>query len=141
MLNGINSLLTGKLLMALDEMGHSDSVVVVDAHFPAFRLANRLVSLPGTTAPEVLAAVRSVLPLDDTPAVDLMESADGTLLAVQQELIAAAGVTADDVRFVDRFEFYASIGDSYLIIQTGETRTYGCVIVRKGLVEITPTNR
>ena len=134
MLNGINSLLTGSLLKALDEMGHSDSVVVVDAHFPAFRLANRLVSLPGTTAPEVLAALRTVLPLDDTPAVDLMESADTTMLPVQQELIVAAGVQIDEVRFIDRFAFYASIVDSYLIVQTGETRTYGCVIVRKGLV-------
>jgi L-fucose mutarotase len=134
MLNGINPLLTGSLLKALDEMGHSDSVVIVDAHFPAFRLANRLVSLPGTTAPEVLAAVRTVLPLDDSPAVELMESADKTVLVVQQELMTAAGVEADKVRFVDRFAFYESIGDSYVIVQTGETRTYGCVIVRKGLV-------
>ncbi|MBG6106813.1 RbsD/FucU family protein [Frigoribacterium sp. CG_9.8] len=134
MLNGINPLLTGSLLKALDEMGHSDSVVIVDAHFPAFRLANRLVSLPGTTAPEVLAALRTVLPLDDTPAVDLMESADKALLPVQQELVAAAGVHLEEVRFVDRFSFYESIADSYLIVQTGEIRTYGCVIVRKGLV-------
>jgi len=134
MLNGINPLLTGKLLMALDEMGHSDIVVIVDAHFPAVRLANRLVTLPGTTAPEVLAAVRTVLPLDDTPAVDLMESADGTLLAVQRELIEAAGVDVGQVRFIDRFDFYASISDNFVIVQTGETRTYGCVIVRKGLV-------
>ena len=110
MLNGISPLLTGSLLKALDEMGHSDSVVIVDAHFPAFRLANRLVSLPGTTAPEVLAAVRTVLPLDDSPAVDLMESADKTVLVVQQELMTAAGVEADKVRFVDRFAFYESIG-------------------------------
>jgi L-fucose mutarotase len=136
MLNGINPLLTGSLLKALDEMGHSDSVVIVDAHFPAFRLANRLVSLPGTTAPEVLAAIRTVLPLDDTPAVDLMESADKTVLPVQHELIAAAGVASSDVRFVDRYAFYESIGDSYVIVQTGETRTYGCVIVRKGLVGV-----
>ena len=134
MLNGINPLLTGDLLKALDEMGHSDSVVVVDAHFPAFRLANRLVSLPGTTAPEVLAAIRTVLPLDDTPAVDLMESAAQTVLPVQRELITAAGVNENDVRFVDRFAFYESIADNYVIVQTGETRTYGCVIVRKGLV-------
>lgn len=134
MLTGINPLLTGELLKALDEMGHSDSVVIVDAHFPAFRLANRLVTLPGSTASEVVVAVRSVLPLDDTPAVDLMKSADGTTLPVQEELMTAAGVSADSVRFVDRFDFYESIADSYVIVQTGETRTYGCVIVRKGLV-------
>src|SRR5688572_7332941 len=134
MLQGINPLLTGELLMHLDEMGHSDTVIIVDAHFPASRLAARLITLPGTTSPEVLEAVRSVLPLDDSPAVDLMTSADGTVLDVQKELLTAAGVTEADVRFVDRFDFYDDAEDAYVIIRTGETRKYGCVIVRKGLV-------
>ena len=134
MLEGINPLLTGELLMHLDEMGHSDTVIIVDAHFPASRLAERLITLPGTTSPEVLEAVRSVLPLDDSPAVDLMTSADGTVLDVQKELLTAAGVTEADVRFVDRFDFYDDAEDAYVIIRTGETRKYGCVIVRKGLV-------
>lgn len=134
MLQGINPLLTGKLLKHLDEMGHSDSVMIVDAHFPASRLAKRLVTLPGQSSPDVLAAVRSVFPLDDTPAVDLMTSADESIINVQEELLAAAGVTMDQSRFVDRYDFYAAADSAYLIIQTGETRTYGCVIVRKGLV-------
>ena len=134
MLQGINPLLTGELLMHLDEMGHSDTVIIVDAHFPASRLAERLITLPGTTSPEVLEAVRSVVPLDDSPAVDLMTSADGTVLDVQKELLTAAGVTEADVRFVDRFDFYDEAEDAYVIIRTGETRKYGCVIVRKGLV-------
>ena len=134
MLQGINPLLTGELLMHLDEMGHSDTVIVVDAHFPASRLAERLITLPGTTSPDVLEAVRSVVPLDDSPAVDLMTSADGTVLDVQKELLTAAGVTEADVRFVDRFDFYDEAEDAYVIIRTGETRKYGCVIVRKGLV-------
>lgn len=134
MLLGINPLLTGELLKHLDEMGHSDSAMIVDAHFPASRLARRLVSLPGTSSPDALRAVRSVLPLDDTPAVDLMTSADGSLLEVQGQLLGAAGVTPEESRFVDRFDFYAAADSAYVIIRTGETRTYGCVVVRKGLV-------
>ncbi|WP_411722391.1 RbsD/FucU family protein [Mycetocola sp.] len=134
MLEGINPLLTGELLLRLDEMGHSDTVIIVDAHFPAARLAERLITLPGTTSPEVLAAIRSVLPLDDSPAVDLMTSADGNVLDVQKELLSSAGVTQDDVRFIDRFDFYDDAEDAFVIIRTGETRKYGCVIVRKGLV-------
>lgn len=134
MLEGINPLLTGELLMHLDDMGHSDTVVIVDAHFPAERLATRLVTLPGISAPEVLAAVRSVLPLDDTPAVDLMTSADGTVLPVQRELLAAARVGEEGARFIDRFDFYEQAAGAFVIIRSGETRTYGCVIVRKGLV-------
>ena len=134
MLTGINPLLNGDLLKHLEEMGHSDKVIIVDAHFPAARLANRLVELPGTTAPEVLAAIRSVLPLDDSPAVDLMTSADGAVLPVQTELLEAAGIDLTGARFVDRFDFYRDVADAYVIVRTGETRTYGCVIVRKGLV-------
>jgi len=140
MLQGINPLLTGELLKHLDEMGHSDTAMIVDAHFPASRLARRLVSMPGTSSPDVLEAVRSVLPLDDvlqlddTPAVHLMTSADQSVLEVQEQLLAAAGVTLEESRFIDRYAFYAAADSAYVIIRTGETRTYGCVIVRKGLV-------
>ena len=80
MLEGIHPLLTGELLLHLDRMGHSDAVVVADAHFPAWGLGARVVELPGTTTPEVVAAIRSVLPLDDAPGIDLMTSADGAVL-------------------------------------------------------------
>jgi L-fucose mutarotase len=134
MLQGINPLLTGELLKHLDDMGHSEAVVIVDAHFPAAGLAERLVTLPGTTAPEVVAAIRSVLPLDDVLAVDLMASADGDVLDVQRELLAAAGVEEDDVRFVDRYAYYDIAAGAYLIVRTGETRKYGNAVLRKGLV-------
>jgi L-fucose mutarotase len=127
-------MLTGALLAHLDAMGHSDAVVLADAHFPADRLASRLLTFPGLTTPDVLAAIRTVIPLDDAPGVDLMTSADGTRLPVQEELITAARATADDVRFVDRFAFYDVAAEAYLIVRTGETRTYGNVILRKGVV-------
>jgi len=134
MLQGINPLLTGELLKHLDEMGHSEAVVIVDAHFPAAGLAERLVTLPGTTAPEVVAAIRTVLPLDDTLAVDLMASADGSVLDVQRELLASAGVSEEEVRFVDRYAYYDIAANGYVIVRTGETRKYGNAILRKGIV-------
>jgi L-fucose mutarotase len=133
-LTAINPILTGSLLAHLDAMGHSDAVVLADAHFPADRLAHRLLVLPGLSTPAVLAAVRSVVPLDDAPVLDLMTSADGSRLPVQDELIAAAGATVRDVRFLDRHDFYAVAADAYLIVRTGEARTYGNVILRKGVV-------
>jgi L-fucose mutarotase len=108
--------------------------VLADAHFPADRLAHRLLVFPGLATPDVLAAVRTVIPLDDAPALDLMTSADGTRLPVQEELIAAAGASEYDVRFVDRHDFYDVAADGYLIVRTGETRTYGNAILRKGVV-------
>ena len=134
MLTSIHPILTGELLAHLDAMGHSDAVVLADAHFPAARLANRLLVFPGLSTPDVLAAVRTVIPLDDAPGVDLMTSADGTRLPVQEELMAAAKATEEDVRFVERHDFYDVAAEAYLIVRTGETRTYGNVILRKGVV-------
>ncbi|MTD12629.1 transport protein RbsD/FucU [Nakamurella sp. YIM 132087] len=134
MLTGIDPALTGELLAHLDAMGHSDALVLADAHFPATRIGRRVLDLPLIGTPRLLAAVRSVVPLDDDPAVDLMRSADGELLPVQQELMEAAGVTADGTRFVDRFDFYDVAQEAFLVVRTGETRIYGNVALRKGVV-------
>lgn len=134
MLEGIHPLLTGELLLHLDRMGHSDAVVVADAHFPAWGIGARVVDLPGTTSPEVVAAIRTVLPLDDAPGLDLMTSADGEVLAVQRELMAAAGTEVASTRFVERFAYYAVAKEAYLLVRTGETRTYGNALLRKGVV-------
>lgn len=115
-------------------MGHSDSVVIADAHFPAHRLGSRVIDLPTLSTPAVLAAIRTVIPLDDAPGLDLMTSADGEVLDVQHELIAAADATAADVRFVDRFSYYDVAASAYLIVRTGETRKYGNALLRKGVV-------
>ncbi len=134
MLTGIHPLLTGELLAHLDAMGHSDAVVLADAHFPAERLATRLLTYPGLTTPQLLAAVRTVVPLDDAPALDLMATPDGAVLPVQRELDTAAGGGADAVRYLDRHAFYDAAAAAYLIVRTGETRVYGNAILRKGVV-------
>ena len=134
MLTGVHPLLTGDLLAHLDAMGHSDAVVLADAHFPADRLATRLLNFPGLSTPAVLEAIRSVIPLDDAPCVDLMASADGSRLPVQDELAAAAGVQEGEMQFLSRQEFYSAAAEAHLIVRTGETRTYGNAILRKGVV-------
>ena len=92
---GIDPILTGPLLAHLDAMGHSDSVVIGDANFPAHRLATRLVELPGLTTPEVVRAIRTVVPLDDGLSVALM-SDGGPPLPVQDDLVAAADAEPAD---------------------------------------------
>ena len=134
MLTGIHPLLTGELLAHLDAMGHSDAVVLADAHFPAYRLAARVLTFPGVGTPELLAAVCTVVPLDDRPALDLLAAADGGPLPVQDELVGAAGADREAVRYLDRHRFYEEAGGAYLIVRTGETRVYGNAILRKGVV-------
>lgn len=135
MLEGVNPLLTGTLLLHLDAMGHSDVVVISDAHFPAHSVCDRVVDLPGASAPEVLAAIRSVVPLDDAPSLDLMDSG-AELLAVQEEFLAAASTTLDTTRLLERQDFYAVAQRAYVVVRTGETRAFGNAALRKGLVGV-----
>lgn len=134
MLTGIHPILSGELLRHLDEMGHSDAVVVADAHFPAQRLGARCITLPGLGTPAVVEAVRTVLPLDDAPALDLMAAPEGEALAVQEELVRAAQAGPGGVRHVDRAAFYDLAAGAYLVVRTGETRVYGNALLRKGVV-------
>ena len=137
MLMGIDPILTGQLLHRLDAMGHSDAIAVVDAHFPAQRLSSRVIELPGLSTPVVLAAISTVIPLDDAPAVDLMTSADGLVLPVQDALIEAVGVSSANVRFVSRHEFYELAASAFVVARTGETRIFGNALIRKGVVQPT----
>ena len=138
MLLNIDPILTGRLLLALDEMGHGDGVVVADAHFTAAKLARKhLVDLPGLSSPRVLRAIRSVLVRDTHgPALDLMESPEG-LLPVQTELIEAADLQGAECRMIERFAFYDLAAEAELIIRTGEPRGYGNAIFRKGVTPVT----
>lgn len=133
-LRGIDPILTGELLAHLDAMGHSDAVVVADANFPAYRLGRRVVDLPGLGTPDVLRAICTVVPPDDPPAVDLMRTADGKRLPVQQELIDAAGVGPDAVRMLERNDFYDAANSAYVVVRTGESRIYANALLRKGVI-------
>ncbi len=137
MLLNLDPLLTGRVLLALDEMGHGDAVVIADAHFTASKLARKhLIDLPGIGSPRVLQAIRSVMvPDSHGPALDLMESPDG-LLPVQEELIAAADLQGTELRMVERFAFYDLAAQAELIIRTGETRVYGNALFRKGVTPV-----
>lgn len=136
MLLGIDPLLSGEVLLHLDRMGHSDLVVVADAHFPAYRVGETVLDVAGSS-PRVVQAVTSVLRLDDVDPLSLMD-ANEPLLRVQRELVAAAGVTPEQATLVERFAFYDVAGRASLIIRTTETRIYANAILSKG---VTPDYR
>lgn len=133
MLLGINPLLTGELLMRLDHLGHSDRVVIGDAHFPAFSLGPPVIEIPSTT-PLVAAAVRSVLQLDDVNAVSLMDTGSAWH-PVQHEIVTALAVPNELVGTASRFEFYELARTAQLIIRTAETRVYANAILSKGVTQ------
>jgi L-fucose mutarotase len=133
MLKNINPLLTGSLRKALADMGHSDTVVIVDGNFPAYRMGPTVVELPGITAPQAVAAICSVLPLDQDHPPFVMDDGSGELLAIHRELLDAAG-WAGDGELVDRWDYYPRVAAAELVVATGERRTWANLGLAKGLV-------
>ena len=143
MLKNIPPLLTPDALHALASMGHGDDVAIVDANVPATQVARksgaRLVQLAGATAPQALAAVLRLLPLDD-----FVPDAAWTMQVVGD----AAAVPAPVAEFttvlhqsgerpavpLERFDFYERAQAAFLILQTGEQRKYGNILLRKGVI-------
>lgn len=133
MLVGINPLLRGELLAALDEMGHGDVLVIADGNFPAHSLCRRVVNMPGVNAPEAMRAVAGVFPIEEHEPISLMASPSG-LLTVQEELAGAAATEARAALTLERFAFYEQAQKAAVTILTGETRPYGNLLVKKGVV-------
>ena len=139
MLKGISPLLSPDLLHALASMGHGDELVLADANFPATTHARRLIHLPGSGAPEVLHAVLAVLPLDDfvpqaafTMQVVGDPSARPPVVAEFDDVLRAHGCQPS--AGLERFAFYERAAAAFAIVATGETRVYGNLLLKKGVV-------
>lgn len=139
MLIGISPLLTPDLLHALASMGHGDEIVLADANFPAATLGKRLIHLPGVSAPETLRAVLSVMPLDNfvkQPALTMQIVGDSqtrpATVAEFDVLLQQHGYLASAA--LERQAFYLRAGQAFAVVATGELRTYGNIILKKGVI-------
>ena len=108
MLTGINPLLNGDLLRVLDHMGHNDVILIADAHYPSYGMGVPVLEVASTT-PDVVAAVRSVFPIDyyAEASVTFMTAEPGVGEEVQAQLRDAVNTSLDErVEWIDRFDFY-----------------------------------
>jgi L-fucose mutarotase len=64
LLKGIDQVLRGELLKALDELGHGDEFVLVDRNFPAYSSGLEVIDLGEIKATRAAKAIFSVFPLD-----------------------------------------------------------------------------
>ena len=138
-LKGIDQLLTPDLLFALASMGHGDEICLADANFPAASIAagRPLIRLPGTDGVRALKAVLSVLPLDGfvaQPAAVMAVVGDASaapLVVAEYRAVLGPGV---GVEVVERFAFYGRARKAFAVVATGETRKYGNILLRKGVI-------
>jgi len=146
MLKKIDPLLNADVLYALRAMGHVDEIVMVDTNFPADSVAREtvlgdLLRIDGMSSARVARAVLSVMPLDtfvDDAAMRMEIVGDPkTIPPVQQEVqkeIDRAEGKSWPMGSIERMAFYERAKRAYAVIQTGETRFYGCFIFKKGVI-------
>lgn len=146
MLKGIPPRLNADVLFAMRAMGHGDDLILADANFPAESVARttvlgRLLRMDGATAPEAVAAVLALMPIDsfvdDAAArmqvVGAPDEVPAVMAEVQVEIDRAEG-RARPMVGLERFAFYERARGAFAVIQTGERRFYGNVALRKGVL-------
>jgi L-fucose mutarotase len=146
MLKNLDPALTADVLYILRSMGHGDVVVITDTNFPAQSVAKsttfgRPVMMDNMSTPDAMRAILSVMPLDTfvddfamrMQVVDDPAHIPPVQIEAQAVINAAEGAERPMVA-VERFAFYEQAKQSYAIIQTGERRFYGCIMLRKGVI-------
>jgi L-fucose mutarotase len=139
MLRGLDPLLTPDLLHALASMGHGDTIALVDANFPAAATARRLILLPGADAPAVLGAILTLLPIDDfesDPIMVMQMVGDPDAIAdpVNDFIAILSRLAMPPPTAIERHAFYRAAATCFAIVQTGERRFYGNILLRKGVI-------
>ncbi|MCB9944966.1 MAG: ribose ABC transporter [Geminicoccaceae bacterium] len=144
MLIGINPLLTGDVLGMLRDMGHGDTLCVVDANFPGRETARRA-NVPWAhmdcDLPTAMRAILSVFPLDSYVDEPVHRMEDGgnpkELNAAHRDVKAAMDDVAGPqwkLGGIERFAFYRESLNCSMVISTQERRGYACFILKKGIL-------
>ena len=140
MLKNIPPLLGPDLLGILRAMGHGDEIAIVDANYPADGAGPVLVRLDGISATDVLDAVLTVMPLDDfvdeaaicMQVVGNAGKREPVMDAFEQ--IVQRHEPKMSLGSMERFAFYDRVAKGYAIVQTGERRLYGNILLKKGVI-------
>ena len=141
MLRNVDPILSPDLLHALRAMGHGDEIVLADANFPAESAKPICIRADGSDASQVLRAVLSVMPLDtfvSDPAncMQVVGKPEELPEAVHdfQSIINDLADAPANIKLIERFAFYERADAAYAVVQTGERRLYGNIILTKGVI-------
>jgi L-fucose mutarotase len=140
MLKKIPPLIGPDLLYALRAMGHGDDIVIADANFPAESAGPPVIRMDGHSATDVIDAILTLLPLDTfvPDAATRMEVVGDPdrIEPITTEFEKLLARHAPDIRItaLERFAFYDRAEQAFAIVQTGEGRLYGNLILKKGVI-------
>lgn len=141
MLKTIDPILNADLLWVLRAMGHGDDLVIADTNFPSTSMAQRLVRLDGIAGPRLLEAILSLLPLDEfvpDPALRIEvvndPRAEPEVCREYAAILARPEHGPVELGRLERFAFYERAKNAFAVVASGETRLYGCLLLKKGVV-------
>ncbi|SCU43876.1 D-ribose pyranase [Mammaliicoccus lentus] len=135
MLNKIPKILSPDIVKTLMEMGHGDTLLLADANYPAQTYGKRVVRADGLKIPELLSAILELMPIDDyvEKPVKLMSPVEGDREPIIWEKYKSL-ISAEDINYLERFDFYKASKECHVIIQTGETAVYGNIMLTKAII-------
>lgn len=146
MLRNFDNRLNADVIRCLRAMGHGDDLVICDTNFPADSVARHTVTgellrMDNLTSAEAIDAILSVMPLDsfvDAPAERMEIVGKPTEIppvqAEVQAVIDAREGKSWPMGQIERFAFYEKARNAYAVVVTGETRFFGCFILKKGVI-------
>lgn len=133
------NLLHPEILAALAGAGHSATILVADANYP-FSTHSQTDAIvvylnlsPGVvTVPEVVARIAEACPIESA-AINVPASGRESEVATQVRAILGTEIP---VQALGRFEFYEAVRtpDLCLVVATGDTRIYSCVVLTVGYI-------
>lgn len=141
MLKGISPVISPELLKLLSEMGHGDELVLADSNFPGASMANRLLRSDGLSITALLEGIAPLFPFEPYTdplvmiKVDAGKKIDPAVEADFMQVIRRHDPSVPSPIRIDRFAFYERARNAYGVVMTGETRLYGCLIIKKGVIE------
>lgn len=146
MLKGIDARLPPDVLHTLAMMGHGDMLILVDNNFPTQSIAQQTVlghplRMDNLTVAQATEAILTLMPLDtfvdDFAARMQVVGAPDDIPPPQAEVQAVINAAEGRPRpmiGVERFAFYDLAAQAFAVVQTGEMRFYGCIMLRKGVI-------
>ena len=140
MLKTIDPILNPELLRILRAMGHGDEIAIVDANYPSASAGPELVRVDGVNTNRVLDAVLSLMPLDEfvpEAAFTMQVVGDPTRIEPTTEdfaKIVAKHEPKMKMGSLERFAFYDRVKGAFAVVVTGETRLYGNILLKKGII-------
>ncbi len=140
MLKGISAVLSPDLLKLLCEMGHGDEIVLADSNFPGVNVGKRIVRADGLPIKILLEAILPLFVLDSyADPLIMMQVGQGDTIdpVVEADYMQVVRRHQPDIAApirVERNAFYERAGEAFGVVMTGELRTYGNLILKKGVI-------